>query len=233
MNMTAKLLASLALLTSVASAQPAEPVAPGDDTGTPAADAPPTPTGNLPPPQSDNDPAPPVAAVAVPPGGLVEQAGVGGVVGYGRAGVLEVGGTAGLVFASDYRNISIAPSIGWFFADNLQLSVIASVGNVKSGGSSSTLVSGFVEPSYHLPFNRTTFGFLGLGVGASHVSAFGTGFAIAPRLGANFLIGRSGILTPSISYEYTTVDTDAGNGTVTVVAVTSALKVNLGFTVMW
>ena len=205
-------------------------------TGTPGKVAAPTQPGEaLPESQSDNDTQPPVASPGMPSGGLVSQAGVGGVVGYGRAGVLELGGSAGFTFASDYRNLNIAPSVGWFVADNLELSAILSISNIKAGDSSSTLWSAIIEPSYHVPFNRSMFGFLGMGIGASHVSSLGTGFAIAPRLGMNFMIGRSGVLTPSLSYQYTTINTDMNNSTgdVTVVALTSALQINMGYTAMW
>ena len=203
-------------------------------TGTPGKVAPPTQPGEaLPESQSDNDTQPPVASPALPSGGLVSQAGVGGVVGYGRAGVLELGGSAGFTFASDYRNLNIAPSVGWFVADNLELSAILSISNIKAGSSSTTLWSAIIEPSYHLPFNRSMFGFLGMGLGASHVSGLGTGFAVAPRIGMNFMVGRSGVLTPSLSYQYTTINTDMNAGDVTVVALTSALQVNMGYTAMW
>jgi hypothetical protein len=88
-----------------------------------------------------------------------------------------------------------------------------------------------------LPFNRTTFAFLGMGIGYAHASELGGGLAVAPRVGANFLVGRSGVLTPSVSYEYTTLDsesTDTGDmQNVTVLAVSSALRINVGYTVMW
>lgn len=201
--------------------------------------APPTPDEQLPKPTSDNDPAPPVAApdVALPPGGVVEQAGVGGTVGYGRAGVLELGGSAGLMMASGFRNVNVSPTIGWFVADNLELSGILGVSNIKAGDDSATVWSALVEPSYNIPFNRTTFGFLGMGVGAAYVSEIGTGLAVAPRIGAKFLVGRSGILTPSLSYEYTTHNvesvSDGDMQDVTLVAVSSALRINVGYTAMW
>ena len=68
---------------------------------------------------------------------------------------------------------------------------------------------------------------------ASRTSAGpGAGFALAPRVGGNFLIGRSGILTPSISYQYTTHDSaDTGNGVL--LQVSSAVRANIGYTVMW
>jgi len=209
---------------------------PGTDggTGTPGKLAPPTEPGEkLPESQSDHDAQPAVASPGAPSGGIVSQAGVGGVIGYGRAGVLELGGSAGFTFASDYRNLTLAPSIGWFVADNMELSAILSISNIKAGGSSTTLWSAIIEPSYHIPFNRSTFGFLGMGLGASHVSGLGTGFAVAPRVGANFMVGRSGVLTPSLSYQYTTIDTGMGDPDVTVVALTSALQVNMGYTAMW
>ena len=76
-----------------------------DDIGTPGKLAAPN-DGTLPAPQSDHDVQPEVAtpAAQLPPGGVVEQAGVGGVVGYGRAGVLELGGAAGLQMSSEFRS---------------------------------------------------------------------------------------------------------------------------------
>src|SRR6476661_6541752 len=98
-------------------------------TGTPAKVAPPSEPGSLPDPQSDHDVQPPVASPGanLPDTGIVEQAGVGGLIGYGRAGVLELGGSAGLQMSSEFRSLSVNPSIGWFVADNLELSAILGV----------------------------------------------------------------------------------------------------------
>jgi hypothetical protein len=218
--------------------QPAPSPAPDGTTSTstetPGSTAAPTATNELPESKSDNDVAPEVASPGVPSGGIVSQAGIGGQVGYGRAGVLELGGSAGFAFASDYRQLNFSPTVGWFLADNFEISAILSVSNIKTGDQSSTLWSALAEPSYHVPFNRSVFGFLGLGAGAAHVSGLGTGFAVAPRAGANFMVGRSGVLTPSLSYEYTTINTDMDTGTdVTVVALTSAVRFNVGYTAMW
>jgi len=242
------LFASFLLLsaTTVASAQDGEedPTVPGDGTtesdgvpdeeGTPGTGAAPTDSNELPDAESDHDVQPEVASPGAPSGGIISQAGVGGLVGYGRAGVLELGGSAGFAFASDYRNMNFSPTVGWFVADNLEVSAILGVSNIKTGDDSSTLWSALLEPSYHLPFNRTVFGFLGLGVGAAHVTGLGTGFAIAPRAGANLMVGRSAVLTPSVSYEYTTINSDmTGPGDTTVVALTSAVRLNIGYTAMW
>jgi hypothetical protein len=231
------LLSAAVATTAMADDRKPDPVPANTDagTGTPGKVASPN-DGTLPAARSDNDVQPPVASPALPPRGIVRQAGVGGVVGYGRTGVLELGGSAGFTFASDYRNVNVSPTVGWFLVDNLELSAILSISNIKAGGDSATLWSGLVEPSYHVPFNRSMFGFLGLGVGAAHVTSMGTGFAVAPRLGGNFMVGRSGVLTPSISYQYTTIDTEMANNTddnITVVAVSSAVQFNLGYTAMW
>jgi hypothetical protein len=219
---------------TVDTAPTAAPVGTDGGTGTPGKVAAPN-DGVLPKSESDHDTQPAVASPGLPQGGFVSQAGVGGVVGYGRAGVLELGGSAGFTFASDYRNLNISPTVGWFLADNLELSAILSISNIKTGDNSATLWSGLMEPSYHIPFNRSMFGFLGMGLGASHISGLGTGFAVAPRLGGNFMIGRSGVLTPSVSYQYTTINSDmtSPDSTVTVVALTSAVQFNLGYTAMW
>ncbi len=211
-----------------------------DVTGTPEAGAPPTPSGQLPPATSDADPAPPVPTPVIPGinADVVEQAGVGGRVGYGRAGVLELGGAAGLTLAQDIRAVNFSPSIGWFLVDNFEMSAILDVTNLKAGDESATLWSALAEPSFHLPFNRTMFGMIGMGVGAAYVSQLGTGLAVAPRIGMDFLIGRSGVLRPSLSYEYTTHDAmgsvdENGNTDVTLVAISSALRFNIGYSTMW
>jgi hypothetical protein len=231
------LTATSSVAVAQAPADPDKPATPAPDTsGTPQSDAPPTPSAQLPPPQSDNDPQPEVPAPSVPVGTIIRQAGVGGTVGYGRAGVLELGGSAGFAFAEDYNQMNLSPTIGWFLVDNLELSAILSISWIDTGDESATLWSALAEPSYHLPFNRSMFGFLGLGVGASYVSDLGTGFAIAPRVGANFMVGRSGVLTPSLSYQYTTVGTDEQDETgqdLTVVALTSVVRFNVGYTAMW
>jgi hypothetical protein len=237
MRFTKTLFTSLVVLAPVAAFAEDAPV-PNSDT--PESTAPPTPTGQLPPATSDADPAPPVPSPTIPGlnGDIVEQAGVGGAVGYGRAGVLELGGSAGLTLAQDIRAVNISPSIGWFLIDNFELSAILDVTNLKAGDESATLWSALVEPSFHLPFNRSVFGFLGMGIGAAYVSELGTGLAVAPRIGMDVMVGRSGILRPSLSYEYTTHDamasTDAeGNDDVTLVSVSSALRFNIGYSTMW
>ena len=242
MRFTKQALLAGCLLLGPSLAMADNPPAPSTDdtqTGTPNKTAPPTPTNQLPPAQSSHDEQPPVPMPAVP--GVVppiEQAGVGGTVGYGRAGVLELGGFFGLNAAQNVRDLNFSPQVGWFMVDNLELSLIGAVSNIKSGMDSTTMWSALVEPSLHLPFNREVFGFVGMGVGAAYISNLGSGLAVAPRLGMNLMIGRSGILSPSLTYEYTTHNTEAmlnSNGTqdVTLVAISSALRVNVGYTVMW
>lgn len=187
----------------------------------------------LPQPTSDNDPVPAPASPGTPEGRIVSQAGIGGSVAYGRAGVLELGGSAGFTAATDYQTVRVAPSIGWFLADNLQISAILSLESAKVGDEASrTLFTGLIEPSYHMPFSKTAFGFLGVGAGLGYVEGPGAGFAIAPRIGANLLVGRSGIITPALFFQYTTHEaTTTPEGTV--LAVSSAYGMQLGYTVMW
>jgi hypothetical protein len=207
----------------VAEPAQAEPLSPPND-------------GDLPAPKSDDDPLPEVATPGVPSGGIVKQAGVGGDTGYGRAGVLELGGSASFRAGSGFTQASIAPSVGWFLADNFQISGMFDLGYVEQDDNSAMLTSLLVEPSYHIPFNRSVFGFLGIGLGAAHVEDLGLGFATAPRVGMNVLVGRSGILTPSLSWQYTTHDTDTMEGApadTATLAVSSAARFNIGYTVMW
>ena len=197
-----------------------------------------TPSANLPAPRSDYDPAPPVPAPTVPMTGVTQQAGVGGSQAYGRAGVLELGGAGGFAAAPNYTRFELSPSIGLFVVDNVELSLLTgfnyfSVG--ETGGNPSTSATEFkalVEPSFHIPFSQYLFGFIGLGAGVNYVTNHDAGFALQPRIGANILVGRSGVFTPSLSVAYSTVDairTEAG----TVLAVQTSYGMNLGYTVMW
>jgi hypothetical protein len=192
----------------------------------------PKPSDQLPPARSDDDPTPPPASPLPPDAAVVEQAGVGGPVAYGRAGVLELGGSASFSTASNFTEFSLRPSIGWFIADNLELSGILSFNHASVDGNSATSWAILAEPSYHLPINSTLFAFLGVGAGISHVNDVGTGFALAPRLGMNILIGRSGVLTPALLAQYSTTDAiETPQGTL--VAVTSSFGLSVGYTVMW
>jgi opacity protein-like surface antigen len=176
---------------------------------------------------------------------LTEQAGIGGDQAYGRAGVLELGGFANLTSATDYFAIGLSPTIGYFFMDNFQLSAIVNLTytsltttlNGVEEDQSSTQLMLLAEPSVHLPFSRSLYGFLGVGFGLASQSvdpgdSAGAGFAIAPRLGINVMVGRSGILTPALQGVYQTteaIQTPQG----AVVAVKSSFGLNVGYTVMW
>jgi hypothetical protein len=216
------------------------PVAARAQTGTPGevplGDG--TPPAQLPPPQSDNDPRPPVPAPTVPKTGVTEQAGIGGTQAYGRAGVMELGGAGGFSAASSYSRFELSPSIGVFLVDNLELSLLTGFSHFRIGASDgservrATEIKALLEPSFHLPFSEMAFGFLGLGAGVNYISGHDAGFALQPRVGGNFLIGRSGVLTPAVTVNYSTVDalrTSAG----TVLAVQTSYGMNIGYTVMW
>ncbi len=121
---------------------------------------------DLPPPRSDHDPYPPVARPAGGGEGIPEvtkQAGVGGDQGYGRSGVLELGGAAGFRAANDFTQFNLEPQVGIFWTDNLELSAIVSLNYAKVRGNDNTFFRALIEPSYHLPLNNTLFAFLGVG----------------------------------------------------------------------
>ncbi len=191
-----------------------------------------TPSQSLPPPRSDHDAQPPVAAPVLPAGGVVEQAGVGGTTAYARAGVLELGGNLGFNVGSNITTLSISPTLGWFFADNIELTGIFSYRYANVDGASTHTLQLLAEPSVHLPFSRTVFGFAGVGLGLSYAEGPGAGFALAPRLGVNIAVGRSGILTPAIQLQYSTNDVvQTQNGSL--LAVSTSFGANVGYTVMW
>lgn len=151
---------------------------------------------------------------------------------YGRKGTREAGASMGLMMSSKFRSVSLAPQFGWFVADNMRLSGILAVQSVKANGESAVTYSALVEPSYHMPVQDKIFGFLGMGVGISYEDTLGAGLTIAPRLGASFLFGDSGVLTPSLQYQYISYSAMTKSDIETA-AMTSAMTVNVGYSQMW
>jgi hypothetical protein len=189
----------------------------------------PTPTN--PPPATTPEPAPPPpkpdvsASDLKPTTRVVEQAGVGSPVAFGTAGVLQLGGSAGLQAGDISTSISVTPQFGWFIFNNFEVSAFLDVSHTSTDmGPDVTDFSVIAEPSYHYPFMDTLFGFVGLGLGASWETDIGSGLIAVPRAGAEFLIGRSGILTPSISWVASTRD-EANQS--------NAFRLNMGYSVMW
>lgn len=187
-------------------------------------------------PDLDPTPKPPRPVTELSDPSVVKQAGTGGTVAYSESGVLELGGAAGFSMAGDLTTASISPQIGYFVADNVQLSAITDLKYANTDeGDGAVTVTGLVEPSYHLPFTDTLFGFAGIGAGVKYAEGAGTGLAVVPRLGMNMLVGRSGIFTPAVNVGYSTVDArDADNQSAgTLLTVKPSVGVSAGYTVMW
>ena len=185
--------------------------------------------------ETDKDPipAPPSPMVEVSENPVNEQAGVGSTIAYSEAGVLELGGSAGFSMNNSLTTATLSPSIGWFLADNFQISGITNFTYASVSENQSLAVSALVEPSYHLPFTDTVFGFAGMGAGVSYIEGAGTGFALQPRLGMNFLVGRSGIFPPAVNVGYSTIEADTLPGNRAILTVEPSVGVQAGYTVMW
>lgn len=191
------------------------------------------PSRDLPPPQSGHDPLPtapsPVVTRAMT---LVRQAGVGGGVSYARGGVLELGGSVSWSKIAGVNALSVAPMVGFFVTDNFELSAILQV-QYTHGSDSKTFLTGLVEPSLHIPLGSgQAFIFGGVGVGVAYHQGYGSGVAIAPRAGFNISVGRSGMLTPSATFNWAS---NAAKETPTGVqlAVHTMWGANIGYSVMW
>lgn len=130
---------------------------------------------------------------------------VGGrpVRGYAQKGILELGGSFSLVNATDFLSIGVAPTAGWFFIDNVSLSLIPQVSYVKAGDEPvkiRTVV--LLEPGFHMQMAGPIFAFFGAGVGVAYEKQVGTGMALSPRAGLKVLAGGSGVLTAAFEYVY-------------------------------
>lgn len=127
----------------------------------------------------------------------------------------------------------MAASAGRFVADNVELSAVAGVSNVKAADQSATVWSALVGPSYHLPLGPSTAGVLGMGVGIAYEHTLGSALAVAPRIGASFAIGGRSIVSVALSYDYLTHSALEGRTQAALIAMTSALRVTIGYAVRW
>jgi hypothetical protein len=135
---------------------------------------------------------------------VITGAGVGSEVAYASQGVVELGGVLALTHASQTTTIRIAPSVGYFFIDNLELtlfpelSILHISGGDNDDGSTDVVVGGTLEPSYHLPFSDRIFGFAGIGLGVRYADDPGVDVFLRPRFGIDVMVGRSGIFKPAL-----------------------------------
>jgi hypothetical protein len=126
------------------------------------------------------------------------DAGVGSRIAYARATVVELGGVLALTHASETTTFRIAPSVGYFIVDNIELTLFPELGILKVEDETDVTFGAMLEPSYHLPVSDSLYGFLGVGFGLRYAEDPGVDFALRPKLGMDFMIGRSGILKPAV-----------------------------------
>ncbi len=151
---------------------------------------------------------------------------------YASAGVLELGGWASISSARDFTMANINPQVGWFAMNNVRLSALLGLRAVRQGDDRDTYFSALLEPSFHVPFADGVFGFFGAGVGPSWTRDDSFGLAVQPRVGANLLIGRSGVLSPALFALYSTtgVVREVNGG---LLGVDFLWGISAGYTVMW
>ncbi len=129
--------------------------------------------------------------------------------------------------------MTFSPTVGYFFADNLQISGILNWQYSKvDEADAQNVVSLIAEPSFHFPLSNEQFTFIGLGAGALFQTEEDTGFAISPRIGFKNLVGRSGMITVDVRAIYSLNDTNVSTSEGNVLAVKSAYGVGIGYTVL-
>jgi len=126
------------------------------------------------------------------------DAGVGSPIAYASASVVELGGTLALTHQSETTLFRIAPSVGYFIVDNIELTLFPELIIANIDGETDVTVGGMLEPSYHVPFSDMFYGFLGVGFGLRYSEDPGVDFALRPKLGMDIMVGRSGILKPAV-----------------------------------
>lgn len=142
-------------------------------------------------------------------GGDLEVAmdtGVGSPIAYASESVVELGGMFALTHASETTVFRIAPLVGYFVADNLELTLFPELYVINVEDETDVSVGLMLEPSYHVPFSDRFFAFAGIGIGFRWAEDPGFDFALRPKIGVDIMIGRSGILKPAAFLDIGTND---------------------------
>lgn len=164
---------------------------------------------------------------------IQHQAGIGSNVSYARGGVVELGGSISATSADKYTSIGLAPSVGYFLVDNVQLTGIVNWRYAKVEDADAQHVTTVIaEPSFHVPLNNYQFIFAGVGIGMLFQTDVESGAAFAPRLGLKNLVGRSGMLTADVQAIYGLNRSEVRTAEGTVLAVKSAYGLSVGYTVL-
>lgn len=158
------------------------------------------------PPRQEPEPPSPDFEPAADDGKLqvAMDAGTGSSLAYAEASVVELGGVMAFTHASETTTFRIAPSLGYFVVDNLELTLFPDLtlihvdGEDDEDGETDVTFGALLEPSYHLPLGKKIFVFAGIGLGLRYAEDPGVDFALRPRIGMDFLVGRSGILKPAL-----------------------------------
>jgi hypothetical protein len=154
---------------------------------------------------------------------------------YAEEGTFEAGGSVGLVWDNDLFSVSARPTVGWFVADRVELSLILDLAYTRTeedegADESDGLAAFIVEPSYHLPLAERLFLFGGIGLGAGYATG-GPVLETVPRLGFNFELTPSAVVTLAarvpVIYEWDQGAEEDEFGTST------SLEIELGITTAW
>lgn len=134
---------------------------------------------------------------------VIEQAGVGGPVAFGSAGVFEVGGSGALLASHDYVMTRLAPSVGLFIYDGIALAYTHEIYGGKATHGVGFATFAVLDVGVHMRINDRLLGFISLGPGLAYNGEnFGVG--AKSRLGLDVLVGRSGLFRPAAFLTATT-----------------------------
>jgi len=194
---------------------------------------------------ADVEPPPPAVPHPQTANGIVEDAGTGSSKAYARAGVLELGGFGNLAVANNFTSIQIAPTIGWFIIDNLELSAIFGLNYVHQtfdlplGGTTLRPQDDSQDPRraelspplqpHHLGLHRHR---LGARQRAPRRRQHQHRFRLRAADRRQLSGGEVGLFTPAFYMDYTTgetLQTSGGN----IIGVNAIYGVSAGYTVMW
>ncbi len=150
-----------------------------------------------------------------------------------EAGMTELGVGAGLWIADGVHDVAVTPSAGRFVADNLELAATFGLSHSKDAAATATIWSALVEPSYHVPLNPFASGVLGMAAGIAYQHTLGANLMIAPRVGLEVAFARHHIVSMSLAYSYLAHSAAQGRDDAALVALSSALRLTLGYAIRW
>jgi hypothetical protein len=153
---------------------------------------------------------------------------------YVQKGTLQIGGSVGAAITEDTSLFTASPTVGYFVADNIEISGIFQLVYTRTeddfgGDDSNTTGRLIVEPSYHYPVGNEVAINGNVGIGGGY-DGDDINFLVIPGVGLDILTSHETVFTPTLRMPIVIGDEPGPDGGVDT---NVGLALDIGISAVW